>query len=181
MTMYDRGVSGMRMKISQWVIDVDVEATRAFYADAPELPVPCDCAGCRNFHRAIGRMPLGAAAMLCAMGADPVNPAEQWVYGPQDGGRTLLYGAFWHLRGRIVSGPRGQACSGEADGVRYSIGTQCALVPDGFPTPVLQLEMTMTLPWVLEEENSYEHLRRNRGAGSSAAGTGTTGAAGCVM
>ena len=156
------GTDRMRMNIGQWKIDVDVEATRAFYAGAPALLVPCDCAGCRNFHRAIGFMPLGAVAMLRGMGVDPLNPAEQWVYGPSQGECTLLYGAFWHMCGRILSGPRGQRCTGEADGVCYSIGTQCALVPEGFPEPVLQVDMTMKLPWVLEEENAYGHLQQRK-------------------
>lgn len=149
----------MRMSIGQWIINVDTKATRTLCAGAPESLAPCDCAACRNFRRSAGYMPLGAAAMLRAMGVDPLNPAEQWAYGPQEGGRTWLYGASWRLCGRIISGPRGQACAGEVDGVRYSIGTQPVRAYQKLCEPALRLEVTLPLPWLLEEEIVYGRLR----------------------
>lgn len=61
----------MRLNIDQWEIDVDVEATRAYYASAPGLLVPCDCSGCRNFHRAVPHLPQEARALLESLGVDP--------------------------------------------------------------------------------------------------------------
>ena len=150
---------GMRMSIGQWNISVDTKATRALYAGEPEPSMPCTCAACRNFRRSVGFMPLGAVAMLRAMGVDPLNPTEHWAYGPQEGGRTLLYGASWRVCGRIISGPRGQACAGEVDGVRYSIGAQPARAYQKVREPALRLEVTMQLPWLLEEKMTYGRLQ----------------------
>lgn len=140
----------MRTTIGAYEIDVDVAATRAFYTGAPTLAVPCSCPGCRNFPGAIRRLPQETAALLERLGIDPANPAEQWAECALDGGSSVLYGAFWHLCGTIVSGPA--ETGGTMEPVHIS--TRCGLVPQGFPEPVLQLDMHLRLPWVLAEQNT---------------------------
>jgi hypothetical protein len=65
---------------------------------------------------------------------------------------THYYGGFYHCVGRIGHEP------GEARLVRITptmgiwFTAHVALVPKDFPQPILQLEFTGNIPWVLEDE-----------------------------
>ena len=147
-----------------YVIEHDPERTEAFYAQAPETL--CSCSGCRNFRAAVSQMPEGLRAFLEQFGIDPAKPAEMSaVYAP-DAGR-IFYDGFYHLRGElregtepfIQTGPKNfqldQSYLLPVGEVTVWFGAKCALVDRDFPRPVLQLEVSFYLPWVLEEENPY--------------------------
>jgi len=146
----------MQMKIGNVMADVDVAATQRFYASAPRLLVPCDCPGCRNFCQAVRHMQKDARALLEQLGIDPENPAEQWGMCAENAGSMLVYNAFWHLCGQLVSPetepflplPQQNQCT-------YRVSAQCGLVSEDFPRPVLQLDMNLRLPWLLDEQNPY--------------------------
>lgn len=68
----------------------------------------------------------------------------------------MVYNIFWHLCGRIVSGedthdtpmPRESAYA-------CSASSLCRLVRKDFPRPVVQLDMNVRRPWLLEELFTY--------------------------
>ena len=52
-------------------LEVDVEATRAYYAAHNEPWVTCTCAGCRNFVRAVKTPAPAGERLLCPAGPGP--------------------------------------------------------------------------------------------------------------
>lgn len=147
-----------------YMIDHDPARTGEFYAQAPDTL--CGCSGCRNFRAAADRFPQGLRAFLEQFGIDPAKPAEMSVlYAPAED--EVNYNGFYHFCGEIRQGREAFIQTGERSfqlDPRYIIRlaegdlwfrTDCALVDPAFPRPVVQVEVTFNLPWVLEEKNDY--------------------------
>lgn len=159
----------MRMEFGQFVLDVDPKRTQAYYETDPGIG--CDCSGCRNYPLAMEALPEEAKEFFRSLGIDPKKPAEVYVNCTQEDG-TLFYGGFYHLCGRLIRGQGGwRTVSSSADGKSsvweretcypvtdrfFAAFTEdIALLEKDFPTPVLQMEIEASLPWMLEEENDY--------------------------
>lgn len=139
---------------------VDVAATRAYYGAHPLPWVTCDCAGCRNFARAVRTLPPAVKEFFAALGLDPEKPAEVCVDNADE--ESCLYGSWYHLIGTVTAGsPSPGHLSGEwlalAERVEAAFGPECHLLPEDFSRPCLQLNLEWRLPWLLEEENPYHH------------------------
>lgn len=142
-------------------LQADVETTRAYYAACPQPWVTCDCAGCRNFARAVRFLPPAVAAFFASLGLDPEKPAEIYALDQEDSA-VCLYGGFYHLTGKLTAGvpAPGYACGTWlelAEGFSAAFRPDCALLPVDFPQPCLQMEVNFRFPWLLEEENAYYH------------------------
>lgn len=141
---------------------VDVEGTRGYYRAHPLPWVCCDCAGCRNFVRAVKTLPPAVTDFFAALGLDPEKPAEVYAIDQEEDAALCRYGAFYHLRGELLAGlPEPGCCCGAwlalDGGTEAAFRPDCALVPADFPAPRVQLEAAFCLPWLLEEENPYYH------------------------
>lgn len=136
---------------------VDAEKTRAYYAAHPLPWVTCTCGGCRNFTQAVKLLPADVQRFFAQLGIDPEKPAETcWYPGTQ----TVSNGDAWyHLCGRIVERiePPENHIWGEwldiAEKFRAAFQPECALVPEDFPQPCFQMDVSFQLPWVLDETN----------------------------
>lgn len=142
-------------------LGVDAEATRAWYAVHNEPWITCDCAGCRNFVRAVKTLPRPVKDFFTRLGLDPEKVNELCYY---NGTRSSVIGDCWyHLVGSVLEGsskpgdyvlfPAGWYELAEG----FSVGFQnhCDLLPEDFPKPCCQMHFNYTLPWVMEEPNPY--------------------------
>ena len=152
----------MIFEFGNYRLDIDVEATAAFYAGAEGIG--CGCPGCRNYEawaRGLEHFPLEA------LGIAPEKPAEVYVNCADPDG-TLLYGGFYHLCGRILrSGMVRTQVSKKVQRVEASSFVELApgfevmfteevhLPEPGFPAPVIQMEISASLPWLLPEPCDY--------------------------
>lgn len=146
-------------------IDVDVKRTQEFYAK--EFDLGCECEDCKNFIPAIRQLPDDVKAFFTQFGVDPAKPAEICAYDGADS-TGVLYNGFYHICGTILSGknPWVQVKKdlyhlNEAYAIRFSNGfsfyftEECMLVDEDFPAPVIQLEFSGYLPWVIDIPNPY--------------------------
>lgn len=82
-------------------LEVDVEATRAYYDSHPGPWITCTCDGCRNFMLAVKTLPQAVRDFFDALGLDPEKPGELCYY--QGTGRsasaaadgTIWWDGFW--------------------------------------------------------------------------------------
>lgn len=146
-------------------LDIDPERTAAFYAQASGIS--CGCDGCRNYAKAAENLPAPVQELFQRLGIDPRKPAEVYVnYAPTKD--TVFYGGFYHICGTVRKGrspwikidDRHSAFDGAcrvhlSEYCSVFINDQIHLLEKGFPTPVLQLEIDFTLPWVLPIPNTY--------------------------
>ena len=157
----------MIFEFGDYTLDIDVEKTRAFYDAAPTND--CDCDGCVNYRMAADSFPAEVKEFFEALGADPKKAAELMVWAAEDGGRSLWYGGFYHLCGKILSEKdckkpaendlthiESRAFFRIAGGYSAGFTNDADLLEDGFPAPAVQMETDFhRVPWVRECENPY--------------------------
>ena len=94
----------MIIKFANFVLDVDVERTRAFYerTDIPTMSQQCDCINCQNFDKAILKASDKVLNFLRCFGIDPQKPAETFnVPGCLEKEGTIWYNGWYHICGSI--------------------------------------------------------------------------------
>lgn len=128
-------------------LEVDVEATRAWYDRYGDATGGCDCAYCRNFAAAVGDLPPQVEAFLEPLGLSLRRPGDASECGPAEGGR--LYTPLWHLAGRLLE--KGKEPILLAQGVNAWFTTGQGPFLRNFPEPLFQCGLELTLPWVLAE------------------------------
>lgn len=155
----------MRQQYGVYLLDVDADRTQAYYRSSPELS--CDCDGCRNYRAAISHLSPAMGELLCGLGIDPAKPAEISVlYAPEE--KELLYAGFFYVTGTILQGrdpweqlgPRLRKRKEEylihlGETMSVSFTEECRLLDPEFPRPTLQVDVSFSLPWVMEEPNPY--------------------------
>ena len=166
-----------RVQVLKWVLDIDYEATTATYEKLPRVWPSCMCLYCQNFNAACNMLPKEFVRLCFSLGIDPTKAAEVYEMGRGQEEQTRFYGGWYHVVGRIVLRPgkkrtlynrvwrqiirrvTGNHCpepsveSGyrTASGFRVSFTEVAHMVPDDFPRPVLQLDFSGDIPWILEE------------------------------
>ena len=163
----------MIISFSEYTFDIDVERTRAFYNRADVLPMgeDCGCIGCRNFDKAIMTVPRAVLDFLYSLGIEPRKPTEIYnVTGMLEDDGKIWYNGWYHICGTVVKSPetvkygvneKGNPTVeyGWDKGYRPSPGFPFAILPvkdnafqrDGFPQPIIQLEIDTHLPYLLSE------------------------------
>ena len=140
-------------------MEEDEPATRAWYAQAGDWG--CECGHCRNFLALAKerRMPEALLNILDGLGIPPEKATyvcelyhdESW----QEKG--LLYQLCWRVAGKITGRPAG-ADDGPTWGPRVEfpwggleLGRETFPVEPDFPEPNFDLNVSLYLPWVLDE------------------------------
>ena len=167
----------MLFEFGTYDIDVDVEKTRAFYDTARCISEGCSCEGCRNYMAAIDTFPREVKDFFDKLGVDLKCAAELMIPFSEDNGKTLNYwGGFYHICGELLNGYDYNAFEGEGirnidktrfyhitDGFSVGFSNYADLLEDGFPEPVIQIEIEfLHIPWVLDEENPYVEKPRQK-------------------
>ena len=158
----------MLFEIGQYRLDIDVPKTRQFYKATDVVSKSCSCDGCLNFERAVSKLPPVIISFFTNLGVDMRKVCECYVnYADDDG--TLLYGGFYHVCGILLDGTSAWKKTNEntsywdkeasfpvSSDFFISFQKDIALLEKGFPLPVIQLEFSAKIPWVLEKRNPYQ-------------------------
>jgi len=154
-------------EVGPYRIDIDVEKTRAFYERAAKITENCRCSGCRNYEAWAEKLSEEPKGVMEKMGVCSEKPAEIFVNDLNDDG-SAFYGGFYHLCGRILAGRRSswnasKQCWDISDlsfgelgkGYRAAFTEDIDLLEDGFPEPVIQMEILADIPWLLKGEACF--------------------------
>ena len=138
---------------------VDEQATRDCYAQAPEWD--CPCGHCRNFV-ALARerkLPEELLAILDSLSIPPEKATYvcELYYDKDWREKGLLYQLQWRVVGAILAQPPGECYDGYGPlAERPWGGVMLCRVDDGyaapdFPEPWFTIDCSLYLPWVLDE------------------------------
>ena len=151
----------MLMEIGKYKLDIDIEKTRHFYEKAAAVSETCSCDGCQNFGKAVDTLPDMVREFFSNLGIDLRKMCECYVLGVNENG-TLLYGGFSHICGKLLKGECSRQQADNDGPVFYitpdfsvSFREETDLLEPDFPAPVIQLEFSADIPWVLDKDNSY--------------------------
>ena len=139
---------------------VDLEATRSYYAQAPDWD--CICGHCRNFSALAraGKLPEELLAILDSLSIPPEKATYvcELYYDKDWREKGLLYQLEWRIAGRVVKKPESRANEGTPWGPPawlqscwLMLGHETCPVEPDFPEPNFDLDVSLYLPWVLDE------------------------------
>jgi hypothetical protein len=137
-----------RIQFRRWVLEYDAVATSAAYAAArPIGPEQCGCLYCLNFIAARDNAyPSELRDLANTVGVIPLTETETYNGPLEMHDPTLrLAGGFFHFVGRIVHDP------GVADEDIYFLPERSLLAESFGDQPVVQVEFSFAVPWVVEE------------------------------
>ena len=139
---------------------VDEQATRDCYAQAPEWD--CPCGHCRNFV-ALARerkLPEELLAILDSLSIPPEKATYvcELYYDKDWREKGLLYEISWRIAGTVVKKPESRGNEGtkwgppvRLPGFQLMLGHEVCPVEPDFPEPNFDLDVSLYLPWVLDE------------------------------
>ncbi len=154
----------MLFQLGDYQLDIDIERTRAFYQAAEVITDGCVCDGCSNYLLAADGFPQSVKEFFTMLGIDIRKAAEIITWCSEDGGKSLFYGGFYHICGRIVNhvdcweenGARNDTMYPIAAGYAVGFTESVSLLEKDFPIPALQMEISFrNVPWLLETKNPY--------------------------
>ena len=138
---------------------VDLETTRSYYAHAPDWD--CICGHCRNFVAlALARkLPEELLAILDGLSIPPEKATYVCELDDRDWKeKGVRYEISWRVAGAVVKKPESLENEGtfwgppvRLPGFQLMLGHEVCPVEPDFPEPNFDLDVSLYLPWVLDE------------------------------
>lgn len=144
-------------------LDVDVEATKAFYdIHGKTVLEDCGCVNCRNYYAAISKTSDKVKDFFRSIGIDPQkSPEATWLETKADG--MAYYSLLFHIVGTIIQSVDIHKPVGDTGhqliienfyeiDQNFMVGftSDAVLVEKDFPKPCIQLEIEAYLPWLID-------------------------------
>lgn len=142
-----------KVKLADWVLEVDVEKTLDFNQNKLEV---CDCLDCQNFAAVILQKHPLLREKLLEVGIEAATPNHVSYFPGNKDGQQLAIGNY-HFSGTLLEGEWStmedwnDANTAWVDGMQIGLSTEMELLPDDFPEPVIQVNFELDMPWVAEE------------------------------
>ena len=161
----------MIFNFGSYVLDIDVDRTRAFYGrpDVKTTSEQCVCTGCQNYDAAILLASPKVLNFFESLGIDPRKPAEVYdlLGGDPDEAGTMYYNGWYHVCGVRLQGDDAWVNVTDEmkhlefakmyavdDSFKVSFEEGTLMLHKAFPSPVLQMEIDAHLPWVLPNKGN---------------------------
>ena len=144
------------IRIGDQTIRYDREATSALYGTIERGGAEeCGCLFCRNFAARRNLVyPPSFQALLEQLGIDPNKEGEVFEYAPaQDG--CHIYGGWFYLVGEMVAAGERNLNAPDSHQFASWFTTSCPKAPAFRGGPLLAIEFTTHLRWVLPEGPRY--------------------------
>ncbi len=146
-------------------VDIDVEKTRQFYLEDGLLDCPCD--DCVNYVNAVDKLPEPVKVFFDNIGVNIKNPAEISTLCAVSE-KTVVYHGFYYVCGNVLDNDNLGEEFDEDDESYYAIAPhfwayflrKFALPENQLPKPLIWLEFTGRIPWVLDKPclHPIEHI-----------------------
>lgn len=154
----------MIFEFHPYVIDIDVEKTKEFYAQGNYIS--CTCDDCQNFIKAIDFLTKEEKDFFENLGVDLKKITEVFVtYGDS---KSMWYLCFGRLCGTIIKGESPwkktsensghwdkESCYIVSDNIAVGFYEEVVMVKENFPRPVITFEFEAKIPWVLPQKSAH--------------------------
>jgi len=148
----------MQIPYREWIFNCDVEATRKAYDSIVSGGAEeCGCSYCLNFIEARQKIyPTEVLDLFATLRINYRKEVEAYQMGRSVSG-LHLYGAWFHFVGRIVNQPDAPEKLTEQFSIDFF--TKSDLAAKAFAgRPLIQVEITTEIPWLLKEEKDPDPL-----------------------
>jgi len=147
----------IEVQIEDQTIRCDPEATAAVYASLEHgYAEDCGCIFCRNFAAQRNLVyPASFRAVLERLGIDPSKEGEAFEYGPVADG-CHLYGGWFYLVGEMVTAGEYNCEAPDSHHFDYFFTKSHPNAKAFRVGPVLAVEFTTHVKWVLAEPPTYK-------------------------
>lgn len=142
------------INIIDWKLEIDFSRTQQYYANHKKED-DCECASCNNYRANCKHLSSQLLEFFQSLGIDPSKEGEFMEFGQSKDGK-VIYMRFYHVVGRILDGPDYVDDKWEKLNLlkidQYEFGfssKELSFIPKDFPLPVIQLEFTSILPWII--------------------------------
>jgi hypothetical protein len=145
------------MRIGDQTIRCDHDATAAMYGSLENgYAEQCGCLFCKNFaaQRNLA-YPASFRAVLDRLGIDPSKEGEAFEYGPVAGG-CHLYGGWFYFVGEMVTAGEYNCDAPDSHHFDYFFSKSHPNAEAFRGGPVLAIEFTTHVKWVLPEPPQYK-------------------------
>ncbi len=142
-----------KVEIHNWIIEVDIEATKKQYNNDWEL---CQCLDCLNFYEGMKSLSNVELDFFNSFGINPTKCVQLSELGTNNKG-LQLYSGCYHIVGKIIKGKPVNSHSWNDENVveighfTFAFSNDLQFVPAAFPRPALQIDFETETPWVLKE------------------------------
>lgn len=143
-----------KVKIGKWLLEINHDKTKQYYEKGIEV---CDCLYCVNYMEQMNNVDSEFNSLFQNLGINPTMPAQLAEFPAEEEGKHHYIGHY-HFVGRIIEGEISTASNSREDNssplnnFNLSITEELEFVPNDFPTPILQLDFSVDLPWKLKEK-----------------------------
>ncbi|MBZ5517698.1 hypothetical protein [Bacillus sp. KS1] len=136
-------------EIGPWVIEADAAETRKQYEKS--WPDPCNCGSCRNFSEAVNLLHAEKTRLFTQFGIRPAVCHDLGEHGKENG--LHHYAGSYPIVGRLREGwPKFHIERAGDIRFSFSLPSTTFFIPKGFPAPIIHLDFSLLLSWVLEED-----------------------------
>lgn len=154
----------MVFQFGEYRIDVDVEKTRKFYRESSQtLTEGCGCIGCQNFVKAYESFDPQIKNFFETLGVDILKAPDMSAFHGNAKTNIMYYMGWCHLCGTVLHGESAWVPDTPQSGhweetntyavtetCHVSFQEHCDLLEPEFPKPVIQMDVDIQVPWVLE-------------------------------
>ena len=145
-----------KINYRDWIFDCDVEATLQAYESILAGGLEgCSCSECRNF---LGQrksvFPEEVVNLFAQLGINYKRDAEIYHTARLESG-LHQYGGWFHFVGSILKQPNGPAKVNERFTIDFLVDRALAAKSFG-NQPLVQVEITAEVPWVLKDEKELD-------------------------
>lgn len=110
-----------------------------------------DCGSCRNFSEAVNLLSAEKTRLFTQFGIRPAVCHDLGEHGKENG--LHHYAGSYPIVGRFREGwPKFHIERAGDIRFSFSLPSTTFFIPKGFPDPIIHLDFSLLLPWVLEED-----------------------------
>ncbi len=144
------------VKIFNWIIKVNTDETKDFYANEGYISCPCDY--CKNYLLCCDIFSESINNLFNELFINPKKEGEVMHFNENKDG-THFYLPFYHLSGQILSLSEFEFIKKNKNitvselvlpnDYQVDFTDKLSLVPEDFPEPTIEFSLSLNLPWLL--------------------------------